>query len=183
LNYWLEIAEAGPNGDSARVAPIVALKSEESFKFHFTPRTSGYLYIIGPGPDGKPLTFLTSAPAEDSGVESNELEGGVDFAFPQDEEKAEHWITLDKKAGTETYTVIFSPSQLATPTFLDKEAGHELTAAEQKELEDFRARYKANAPTTDVINGGGTEPLVSVKTPQAAAPGDPVVFEVRLEHK
>ena len=183
LSYWLEIAEAGPNGDSARVAPIVALKSEESFKFHFTPRTSGYLYIIGPGPDGKPLTFLTSAPAEDSGVESNELEGGADFAFPQDEEKAEHWITLDKKAGTETYTIIFSPSQLATPTFLDKEAGHELTAAEQKELEDFRAKYKANAPTTDVINGGGTEPLVSVKVPQAAAPGDPVIFEVRLEHK
>jgi serine/threonine protein kinase len=183
LSYWLEIAEAGPNGDSARVAPIVALKSEESFKFHFTPRTSGYLYIIGPGPDGKPLTFLTAEPAEDSGVESNELEGGADFAFPQDEEKAEHWITLDKKAGTETYTVIFSPAQLAAPAFLAKEAGHELTAAEQKELEDFRAKYKANAPSTNVINGGGTEPLVSVKVPQAAAPSEPVIFEVRIEHK
>jgi serine/threonine protein kinase len=183
LNYWLEIAEAGPNGDSARVAPIVALKSEESFKFHFTPRTSGYLYIIGPGPDGKPLTFLTAEPAQDSGVESNELEGGADFAFPQDEEKAEHWITLDKKAGTETYTVIFSPTRLEEPAFLNKEAGHDLTAAEQKELEDFRVKYKANAPSTDVINGGGTEPMVSVKMPQAAAPSEPVIFEVRLEHK
>jgi serine/threonine protein kinase len=183
LNYWLEIAEAGPNGDSARVAPIVALKSEQSFKFHFTPRTSGYLYIIGPGPDGKPLTFLTAEPAEDSGVETNELEGGADFAFPQDEEKAEHWITLDKKAGTETYTVIFSPVRLTAPEFLDAEAGHELTTAEQKELEDFRAKYKANAPVTDVLNGGGTDPLVTVKAPQAAAPSEPVIFDVRLEHK
>ncbi|MDT5060260.1 MAG: hypothetical protein QOH63_719 [Acidobacteriota bacterium] len=183
VNYWLEIAEAGPNGDSARVAPIVALKSEQSFKFHFTPRTSGYLYIIGPGPNGKPLTFLTAVPADDSGVDTNELEGGADFAFPQDEEKAEHWITLDKKAGTESYTVIYSPVRLTAPAFLDKEAGHELTAAEQKELEDFRAKYKANAPASDVLNGGGTEPLVSVKASQAAAPSEPVIFDVRIEHK
>lgn len=183
LNYWLEIAEAGPNGDSARVAPVVALKSGESFKFHFTPRTSGYLYIIGPGQTGKPSTFLTDEPAKESGVESNELEGGVDYAFPQDEDKAEHWITLDKKPTTETYTVIFSPSRLTEPAFLEKEAGSDLTATEQKELEDFRAKYKANAPAIDVLNGGGTEPLVSVKVPQAAAPSDPVIFDVRIEHK
>jgi serine/threonine-protein kinase len=183
VNYWLEIAEAGPNGDSARVAPVVALKSGESFKFHFTPRTSGYLYIIGPGPTGKPLGFLTDEPAKDSGVETNELEGGVDYAYPQDEDDAEHWITLDKKPSTETYTVIFSPVRLTEPAFLEKAAGRELTASEQKELEDFRAKYKANAPTTNVINGGGTDPLVSVKVPQTAAPSEPVIFDVRIEHK
>jgi len=183
LNYWLEIEKAGPNGDSARVAGVVPLASKQSFKFHFTPRTSGYLYIIGPGPDGKPLTFLTAEPAADSGVETNELEGGVDYIFPEDEDKAEHWITLDKNPGTESYTVIFSPVKLTSPAFLDKEAGSELTAAEKKELEDFQAKYKANAPTTAVVNGGGTDPLVSVKVPQAAVASEPVIFDVRIEHK
>jgi serine/threonine-protein kinase len=182
LTYWLEVAEAGPGGGSARVAPVVAFKSGQSFKFHFTPRENGYIYIIGPGEDGKPLTFLTAAPVEDSGLESNEVEGGTEFAFPEDEEDAEHWVTLDKKAGTETYTVIFSPTALTTPAFLKEEAGRELSATEQKELEDFRAKYKANAPTTAVINGGGTDPLVSVKVPKAAA-SEPVVFDVRIEHK
>jgi hypothetical protein len=182
LTYWLEVAEAGPNGDSARVAPVVAFKSGQSFKFHFTARENGYLYVIGPGEDFKPTTFLTAEPVEDSGLESNEVESGVEFAFPEDEENAEHWITLDKKAGTEKYIVIFSPTQLTAPAFLNTEANHELTASEQKELEDFRAKYKANAPATDVINGGGTDPLVSVKVPQAAQ-SEPVIFDVRIEHK
>jgi serine/threonine protein kinase len=186
LSYWLEVAEAGPNGDSARVAPVVAFKSGQSFKFHFTPRRDGFLYIIGPGEDFKPTTFLTAKPVEDSGLESNEVEDGVEFTFPQDvedgDEVQQHWITLDKKAGTENYIVIYSPTELTAPAFLNNEAGHELTVAERQELEDFRAKYKANSPTTNVINGGGTEPLVSVKVPQAAE-SEPVIFEVRIEHK
>lgn len=182
LTYWLEVAEAGPNEQSARVAPVVAFKSGQSFKFHFTPRQSGYLYVIGPGEGGKPTTFLTAEPVEDSGVETNEVESGVEFSFPEDEESAEHWITLDKKAGTESYTVIFSPTPLTALSFLNEEAGRELTDDEQQELEGFRAKYKANAPTTDVINGGGTNPFVSVKAPQAAK-SEPVIFDVRIEHK
>jgi hypothetical protein len=129
------------------------------------------------------MTFLTAEPAEDSGLDSNEAENGVDFIFPEDEENAEHWITLDEKAGTESYTIIFSPKRLTAPAFLEKEAGHTLSAAEQKELEDFRAKYKANLPVTDVLNGNGTEPKVTVKVPQAAITDDPVIFDVRLEHK
>jgi serine/threonine protein kinase len=186
LTYWLEVEEAGPDGGSARVAPIVAFKSGQSFKFHFTPSRSGYLYIIGPGEDGKPMTFLTVEPVEGTGVESNEVEGGVEYVFPEDEE-GEHeakanWITLDKKGGTESYTVIYSPTQLTEPAFLTREAGHELTALEQKDLEEFLAKYKANAPTTAVINGGGADPFVSVKVPKAAK-SDPVIFDVRIEHK
>jgi serine/threonine-protein kinase len=186
LTYWLEVDEAGPDGGSARVAPVVAFKSGQSFKFHFTPSRGGYLYIIGPGENGKPMTFLSAEPVEGSGVESNEVEGGVEFTFPENEEDGNevkaNWITLDKKAGTESYIVIFSTTQLTDPAFLTREAGHELTTLEQKDLEDFRAKYKANAPTTAVINGGGTDPLVSVKAPKAAA-SEPVVFDVRIEHK
>ena len=182
LQYWLEIAEAGPDGGSARVAPVVPLASGQSFKFHFMPRRDGFVYIIGPGEGGKPTTFLTEVPVAESGLESNEVESGAEFAFPEVEEGAEHWITLDKKAGTENYTVIFSPKRLSSPSFLSKEAGRELSSLEQQELEDFRAKYKANAPASNVLNGGGTEPLVSVKVPQAGV-SEPVIFDVRVEHK
>lgn len=186
LDYWLEVAEAGPNGDSARVAGTVPLASGQSFKFHFTPRQNGFLYVIAPGDGGKPTTFLTSEPEPDSGVETNEVENGEAFTFPEDVEGAkeikENWITLDEKPGTETYTIIFSPTQLTEPAFLTKKAGRTLSSDEQKELEDFKAKHKANAPTTAVINGGGTEPSVSVKMPQAAA-SEPVIFDVRIEHK
>jgi serine/threonine-protein kinase len=186
LSYWLEVAEAGPNGASARVAPVVAFKSGQSFKLHFTPRRNGYIYIIGPGENGKLMTFLTAKPVEDSGLETNEAESGTEFTFPEDveedEEVQEHWITLDKKAGTESYIIIFSSKQLSAPVFLNEESGHELTEAERKELDDFRAKYKANAPATNVINGGGTDPYVSVKVPQAAE-SEPVIFDVRIEHK
>ena len=181
-----EIAEAGPNGDSARVAGTVPLASGQSFKFHFKPRENGYLYIVGTGDNGKPMTFLTSEPVEGTGVDTNEVENGEAFIFPEDEEGAketkENWITLDKKPGTESYTVIFSPTQLTEPAFLTKKAGRPLSSEEQKELDDFKAKYKANAPTTAVINGGGTEPLVSVKMAQAAQ-SEPVIFDVRIEHK
>lgn len=182
VQYWLEIEAAGPDGGPARVAPVVPLASGQSFKFHFLPRRDGYIYVIGPGEGGKPMTFLTEVPVADSGLESNEVESGAEFAFPEDEEGAEHWITLDKKPSTETYTVIFSPTRLSAPGFLTKEAGRELSQLEQQELDDFRAKYKANAPTANVINGGGTEPLVSVKVPPAAT-GEPVIFDVRVEHK
>ncbi len=183
VQYWLEIEGAGPDGGPARVAPVVPLASGQSFKFHFMPQRDGYLYIIGSGEDGKPMTFLTEVPVADSGVESNEVESGAEFAFPEDEsENVAHWITLDKKPSTENYTVIFAPKKLSSPAFLTKEAGRELSSLEQQELEDFRAKYKANAPTTNVLNGGGTEPLVSVKVPQAAV-SEPVIFDVRVEHK
>lgn len=183
LDYWLEIAGAGPNGDSARVAGTAPLASGQSLKFHFTPRANGYLYIIGPGDGNKPTTFLTSEPQREAGVETNEVEAGVDYSFPKDDAGNENWITLDAKPGTENYTIIFSPTQLTAPIFLTRKAGRALSADEQRELDDFRAKYKANAPVTAVINGGGTEPLVSVKVPQAASSSEPVIFDVRIEHK
>jgi len=177
------IEESGPYDNSARLSGSVLLASSQSFKFHLTPRANGYLYIIAPGDNNKPTTFLTAEPDKDTGVETNEVEEGVDFSFPKDDTGKENWITLDKNPGTETYTIIFSPTQLTAPAFFNKKAGHTLSADEQRELDDFRAKYKANAPVTAVINGGGTEPLVSVKTPQAASTSEPVIFDVRIEHK
>lgn len=178
MRYWLEVAAASKGTPSARVAGVVPLASGQKFRFHIMPTEDGYLYIVGPGEGNVPTTFLTAQPVEVSGVDSNEVKGGVDFAFPNGED---NWIQLDKTAGTEYWTVIFSPTPLSSPAFLTAEAGSELSEAEQSEFEEFRNSHKANAPTTDVINGA--DPMVSVKVPAARQAGEPVVFDIRLEHK
>ncbi|PYS47763.1 MAG: hypothetical protein DMF68_15235 [Acidobacteria bacterium] len=177
LGYWLEVAEAGPNGESARVAGTVPLSSGQSFKFHFKPVRDGYLYIIGPGEENAPSTFLTNKPNGDF-AKTNEVKAGSEFTFPAGDD---NWIELDKKPGTEIYTIIFSPTRLSEPAFFGEDAA-DLTATEQKVFEDFKNKYKANAPETAVLGGGGTDPLVSVKIPQAAE-NEPVIFDVRIEHK
>jgi serine/threonine-protein kinase len=180
MTYWLEVQAAAGGGQSARVAGVVPLASGQSFKLHFTPRENGYLYIIAPGEKNVPTTFLTAKPIPVSGVKSNALKASVDFSFPGG---AENWIKLDETSGTENYTVIFSPTQLSSPAFLSASAAHPLSSAEQKELEDFRAQFNANAPATNVINGSGVDPFVSIKIPQAKPSGEPVIFDVRIEHK
>ncbi len=180
MRYWLEINGGAKSGEGARAAGVVPLASGQSFKFHFTPRENGFIYVIGPGEKNVPTTFLTAKPIPQSGVQTNEVKAGVDFSFPSGER---NWITLDKNPGTENYTVIFSPTPRASPAFLRETAGHPLSRAEQVDLESFRVQYKANTAATDVINGGGVDPFVSVKAPQAKATGEPVIFDVRIDHK
>lgn len=180
LTYWLEVQAAGEGGQSARVAGIVPLASGQSFKLHFTPRENGYLYIVGPGEKNVPTTFLTAKPFPGSGVKTNEVRSGVDFSFPSGND---NWIQLDKTPGTENYTVVFSSTPLTSPAFLNNAAGTALSASEQKEWDDYKAQFKANAPVVNVINGSGVDPLVSIKIPQAKPSGEPVIFDMRIEHK
>jgi hypothetical protein len=179
LRYNLEV-QTTQEGASVRVAGVVPLASGQSFKFHFTPRKDGYLYIIGPGEKNVPMTFLTAEPVPVSGVDTNAVEANVDFSFPNGDE---NWITLDKTPGTEDYTVIFSPDALTSPAFLNDTAGRAMTQPEQSELKAFEDKYKANAPQTNVVDGSDKDPFVSVKVPQAKDASEPVVFKMRLEHK
>ena len=180
LSYWLEVQAAAAGGQSARVAGVVPLASGQSFKLHFMPRENGYLYIVGPGEKNVPMTFLTAKPIPESGVKSNEVKSGADFSFPSG---AGNWITLDKTPGTENWTVIFSPTQLTSPSFLSAAAARQLSSGEQQELEDFKAQFKANAPVANVISGSGVDPFVSIKIPQGKPTGEPVIFDMRIEHK
>lgn len=180
LTYWLEVEGAGPSGQSARVSGVVALASGQKFRLHFTPREDGYLYIVGPGEKNIPTTFLTAKPIPETGFKTNDVKAGSDFSFPGGSIK---WIELDKLPGTENYTVIFSPTLLSSPSFLNALAGKPLNASEQKEWEDFKAQFKANAPVANVISGSGVDPFVSIKIPQAKPTGEPVIFDMRIEHK
>ena len=158
-----------------------ATRSGQAFKFHFALGQQGYIYVIGPGEKNQPTAFLTARPAAISGLESNEVLKGSDFSFPSG---IDHWLELDKKAGTEEYSIIFSPEQLSTPAFLNSQAtGKPLTDSERQELKDFLAKYQTTQPLTQINNTDAAAPFVSVKVPPSQNAGAPVIFQIRIEHK
>ncbi|HYU98958.1 MAG TPA: protein kinase [Pyrinomonadaceae bacterium] len=180
--YWLEVLPNPLAVETARVAGPAPLASGQAFKFHFEFGGNGYLYIIGPGDKNQPTAFLTEKPAAVSGLESNQVAKGSDFSFPNG---FEHWLELDKKPGTEEYTIIFSKVKLAAPDFLSSQAtGKPLSETEQAELRDFLTKYKTSELVTEVDDKDAARPFVKVKVPQSSnGAGAPVVFEVRIEHK
>jgi hypothetical protein len=162
------------------VAGAVPLASEQSFKFHFVFNEDGYLYIIGPGDQNKPTAFLTAKPARLSGLETNQVAKGSDFSFP---EGFEHWLRLDKKAGTEDYTIVFSSTPLSEPAFLTAEAtGSPLSETEQGALTAFLAKHKTADPVTEINDKDGSQPFVAVKAPRPEAASNPIVFRIRIQH-
>ena len=176
--YWLQV---NSDNGSARADEVVQMASGQQFKFHFSPSENGYLYIIGPGDQNAPTTFLTTKPASQFGVRSNEVKSGQDFAFPADTGKDWSWMNLDETPGTDEFTIIFSGTPLTTPAFLDDEALRTLSESEQAELNQAIAGFKSNLAGTEVMKTA--KPFVSVKVPQSAAPGAPVVFKIKIAHK
>ena len=179
--YWLEVLPNKSVTQPMRVAGAVPLASGQAFKFHFELGENGYLYIIGPGKGNQLTAFLTAKPAAMSGLNSNQVTKGDDFSFPSG---IEHWLELDKKPGTENYSIIFSPEPLSVPGFLGSEAtGEPLNETEQSELSDFLAKHKTNEPVTEINDKDAAAPFVMVKVSQSASAGGPVIFEVRIQHK
>jgi serine/threonine protein kinase len=184
LDYWLEAFDDADQPAGQRVAAkVLSLGSGQQFKFHFKARERGFLYIVGPGAGNAPTTFLTARPA--GIMKTNLAAAGADFIFPYG---AGQVLELDKNSGTEEYVVIYSRTPLLEPAFLAASAGHELTPEELKELEDLRARSKTAAPVTDVKESGASSAesaavTVFVSQSAAEASGQPVVFDIRIEHR
>jgi serine/threonine protein kinase len=179
LSYWIEAFEdaAAPQGERVARAGAISLASSQQFKFHFSPAVRGYFYVIGPGNGNAPTTFLT---AQHAGVlKTNQAAARSDFTFPYG---AGQVLQLDKNPGTEEYTVIYSAAPLLAPKFLAGRAGHELSPAELKELEDLRARAKAAAPSFEVKDAGEGLRVVAVSAPDAEA-ASLIVFDIRIEHQ
>ncbi|MDQ1637384.1 MAG: eukaryotic-like serine/threonine-protein kinase [Pyrinomonadaceae bacterium] len=178
--YWLETLPNEPVAEPVRVAGAVPLKSGQAFKFHFEFSANGYVYVIGPGEQNQPTAFLTEKPASISGLENNQVVKGDDFSFPSG---LEHWLELDKKPGSENYTIIFSSERLSTPSFLTQQAtGKPLADSEQTELRDFLAQHQTSTPVTELNNKDSAAPYVALKVPAAKNSG-PVIFQVRIDHK
>jgi serine/threonine protein kinase len=184
--YWLDV-DTKDKGEAVRAGDLITMKSGQSFKFHFLPSENGYIYIIGPGKDSNaPTAFLTARPHPESGLTTNEVKSGVDFTFPRDTSENENWLTLDKKAGTDNYTVIFSPRPLTGPAFFGAEAtGNPLSETEQADLNKILAVYKANGLITDTNDKNAAAPFVTLKIPKSTDANDtgrPIVLEVKVQH-
>jgi len=178
--YWLSLEPKGkPKTQVAALGPIA---SGQEFKFYFTFAEDGYLYIVGPGPNkNQPIAFLTNNPSG-AGVTSNKVSKGVEFSFPKDDADNVNNLTLDKKPGTDHFTVIFSKTPLSSPSFLSEPVtGDALTAAQQADLKDFISRYQSKAPTTELDESNARAPFVRVKavTDQTS---NPIVFNIRIQH-
>ncbi|HEX3559707.1 MAG TPA: protein kinase [Pyrinomonadaceae bacterium] len=179
-SYWFEAFDKPEDAAGKRVAETATtLVSGQRFRFHFMPQERGYLYIIGPGAGGNAqVTILTAQGA--GPLKSNLVGAGADFAFPSMNGAK---LKLDDTPGSDEFTFIFSPTPLMSPSFLTGKFLHELTPAEVKELEDFRAQFKSDAPAVAVKDDGG-ERRVAVSAPQAATSvGKPVIFDVRINHR
>ncbi len=178
--YWLEVLPPGLVAEPTRVAGSVPLKSGQAFKFHFQLAQDGYLYIVGPGQSNKSTAFLTAKPAAISGLENNRVISNDDFSFPSG---LEHWLELDKKPGTENYTIIFSPAPLSAPQFLSAEAtGEPLSDTERAEFANFVSQYKNTNPVTELNDKDAASPYVAIKVPQSNN-NKPVVFDVQIRHQ
>jgi len=178
--YWVSLEPKGK--PKTQVAALVPIASGQDFKFYFTFAEDGYLYIVGPGPNkNQPITFLTNKPSG-TGVTSNKVSKGVEFSYPKDDADNVNNLTLDKKPGTDHFTVIFSKTLLSSPSFFnDPVTGDALTAAQQAELKDFISRYQSKAPTTELDESNASTPFVRVKavTDQTS---NPIVFDIRIQH-
>jgi eukaryotic-like serine/threonine-protein kinase len=178
-SYWFESFDKNDEPSGKRIAETAAtLQSGKWFKFHFVPKERGYLYIIGPGANGNAQQTLLTAQGAGQ-LKSNLVGAGADFAFPFGATK----FKLDDNPGADDFTFIFSPTPLMSPAFLTDKFLHELTPAEVKELEDFRAQFKADAPTVE-SKGEGDARSVEVSVPQPATAGNnPLIFDVRVNHR
>jgi hypothetical protein len=176
--YWIEVNAEGAN----RAGDLIKMRSGQEFKFHFSPSENGYLYIIGPGAKNAPTIFLSAQPGAMSGLDSNEVGSGTDFAFPSDSILKANFIRLDETSGTDEFTFVFSPSPISAPAFFAGPSQHPLTSEELKQWDSFLAQAKANAATVEVIKTGAS-PQTAVSVPQNGPENASVVFSVRIEHK
>jgi eukaryotic-like serine/threonine-protein kinase len=178
-SYWFEAFDKPDDEAGKRIAETAAtLVSGQRFRFHFVPKERGYLYIIAPGDKGNAqMTLLTAQGA--GALKSNLVGAGADFAFPFGGAR----LKLDDNVGADEFTFIFSPTPLMSPSFLTGKPFKDLTPAEIKELEDFRAQFKSTAPSV-AVSGDGDARRVTVSAPQTAtSDGKPLIFDVRIDHK
>jgi eukaryotic-like serine/threonine-protein kinase len=176
LNYWIEVLSSMEGMPSSRKTSDLSFNSGDQFKFHFSVREHGYMYILVSGQKGNlPTTVLTAKPTPNTGVTSNSVEVGKDFVFPG----GNIWLTMGKISGTDKCTIIFSSTPLLSPAFLNDIQGHELTTEEHRQLEELRAKSKA--PTIKTINGN--EPMVSVNLPKTKMDEQTLIFNINIDHK
>jgi serine/threonine protein kinase len=176
--YWLMVEPPNENEKPARVAGLVPVASGQKFQMRFVFAESGYVYIIGPNEQNKPTVFLSTKPSTGTGLKTNEVKAGKEFSFPN----GDGLLGLDNKPGTDKFTVVFSKTRLESPSFTTAEGtGEALSSSQLAEFKDFVAKYTAKSPIIELDDTNNQMQFVRVKV-NADQLGNPIVFEVRIQH-
>ena len=176
--YWLMLEPPTRGGKLTRVAGLVPLKSGQSFQMHFVFAEDGFVYIFGPGEGNQTTAFLTTKPSPATGLSTNEATAGQEFSFP----KGDQLLGLDKKPGTDRFTVVFSKTKLESPSFLSAQvSGDPLPANQLAEFNEFVSKYMQKPPVMDRDDSNNETPFVRVKL-DGDKQSDPIVFEIRIQH-
>jgi serine/threonine-protein kinase len=174
--YWLELGPATAERKT-KVAALVPIASGQKFTFHLIFDEDGYVYIFGPGENNQLTAFLTAKPLKDTGLTTNKVSKGQELSFPKGDT-----LTLDKNPGTDTFTIIFSKSQLSSPSFFDDPVTFEpLSASQLADFKAFVSKYQATPPAFESDEVNGVSPFVKVKTTVDRG-NNPIVFDIRIQH-
>src|SRR6185369_1522044 len=173
--YWLELGDAKAERKT-KVAALVPIASGQKFTFHLVFDEDGYVYIIGPGNDNQLSAFLTSKPLRDTGLTTNKVSKGQELSFPKG-----NTFTLDANPGMDRYTIIFSKSQLLSPSFLDEPVTFEpLSASQQADFKAFVSKYQGT-PVIELDESNPSAQFARVKTTSDPS-NNPIVFDIRIQH-
>ncbi len=151
------------------------LGKDQRFRFHFSPKERGYLYIISPS-ENNFSTMLTKLPIPETGLETNLIEAGQNLTFP-----AKGWL---RTLGAGYYwTIIFSDKPLEKPKFLASDAGKQLNESEKKELEEmvdtFFKHYGKEPSTID--SGSQDKPTRSLLITEEQTKKGILIFKLLTE--
>jgi eukaryotic-like serine/threonine-protein kinase len=176
--YWLQLEPSSPQTKPTKVAGLVPIASGTSFQMRLVFADDGYVYVVGPGSNNEPIAFLTTKPSAETGLDSNKATRGTEFSFP----KGDKLLTLDKKPGTDTFTVIFSKTRLESPSFLSAPVtGEPIPASELTEFKDFVSKHMSKPPVAEIDDTNNQSPFVRVNV-RPDQLDNPVVFEIRIQH-
>lgn len=161
MRYSLEL-----QGENIR-STTLDLASGREFKLRFTPRDSGYLYLLAAEEEGGPLSVRLFA---------QPIKAGEDFGYPG----GDIWLIPDPSARQGSITVIFSTQPDPRLDFLSPAARSKrpLTGAEQQTFQSFRNLAAPSEP--QLADSLGEDQAVVVS---AIKNGQPLVFEIVFQGK
>jgi Domain of unknown function (DUF4384) len=108
FDYWIELCR---KGRIYRCDDHHAFKSGDAIRFHFVPKSDGYIYIIEKkGSTGKKEVLFPSA---DSG-NANSVRKGEEYILP-----SKVWLVFDQHAGTEVVSLVLSGDEIKDPDTLN----------------------------------------------------------------
>jgi hypothetical protein len=123
------------------------------------------------------MAFLTAKPLRDTGLTTNKVSKGQEISFPKGDT-----LTLDANPGTDRFTIIFSKSQLLSPSFLDEPVTLEpLSASQQSDFKAFVSKYQGTTPVIELDESNPSAQFARVKTTSDPS-NNPIVFDIRIQH-